>query len=176
MLKPLHRMFAYIQLLRKYMKLLKDFDLVQQENTTLRMRHHSNHEQSMYELERMQLKRQPIRMRDIQSRVSDYYRIMDTECYPLYAPLAKYLQRIGAYGDSSNIWNFPNGARIWIDPRMSTGLCFCMKILPEVKRPELMDGWTTSVWIKSHPNTHISPQAVQEVVQALKHYMSVQRF
>lgn len=176
MLKPLHRIYAYIQLMRKYKELLRCHDSLKRENEYLRNLRTGDHETYLYSLERMHLKRQPMQLRHIQSKVSDYFRLMDSECYPLYAPLRNYLQKIGAHGDSSNIWTLPNGARVWIDPRMSSELHFHMKLLPVLMKPQLMDGWTTSVWSKEHKKTHISPQAVQEVVQALKHYMSVQGY
>lgn len=108
--------------------------------------------------------------------ISDYYRMLDTERYPVYAPLVKYLERIGSVGGPTEIWSLPNGARVSIRPNINKNFPFMLKLLPSLGNYKHLDGWsTTGWWSKQHGAGNINQVQVGEVVSVLQKYLQVQR-
>lgn len=108
--------------------------------------------------------------------ISDYYRMMDREKYPVYWPLVSYLERIGAVGSATEIWTLPNGARVSIKPHIGSNFDFTMKLLTQPTEYKLLNGWNTiGWWTKEHGVGHISQVKVNEVVSVLEKYLKTQR-
>ncbi|CAB4162651.1 hypothetical protein UFOVP785_79 [uncultured Caudovirales phage] len=110
------------------------------------------------------------------SLISDYFRLMDTERYPVYSPLVKYLERIGAVGSRTEIWTLPNGARVSIKPHIGSNYPFRMVLLTKPLEYRLREGWDTiGWWDKEYKAEHINQLAVAEVVRVLEGYLRTQR-
>lgn len=108
--------------------------------------------------------------------ISDYFRLLDTERYPVYSPLVKYLERIGAVGSATEIWTLPNGARVVIKPHIGSSFPFRMELLTKPTEYRLREGWDhLGWWSKEHGKGYISQAQVSEVVSVLEKYLRVQR-
>ena len=108
--------------------------------------------------------------------ISDYFRLLDTERYPVYAPLVLYLQRIGAVGSATEIWTLPNGARVSIKPSIRSNFPFRMTLLTEPAEYRLREGWNhLGWWSKEHGVGHINQAQVAEVVRVIDTYLKAQR-
>jgi len=182
MLKTFKKLAAYIRLRKKLRDTEAYVAMLEASNRMLQDRLEVDKDQMVYSIEKSIIKGQPVKLKIIRCMVSDYYRLMDSESYPLYAPLARYLQSIGAYGDWLNIWHLPNGARVWIAPHMNSDTCFLMKLMASPKEWRYWNGWRHGQWSKpcgkpfeKRPG-HITPQDVHAVVNHLKSYLRTQGY